>query len=117
MTKIYRTIFFQSPAPICMFYFAHPFGISTPQQSKTQNKTENYRQKIVNNESSIKPKSTKTREKYYHPNYDEHRMATYTQWPRDTWRRDYVLPPLVQLLAVQKGESFSLLLIDRMGVT
>lgn len=83
-----------------MFYFAHPFGITTPPKIKTQNKTENYRQ----NESYIKVKSTKTREKYYNLNYDEHRMATYTPWPRDTWRRDYVLPPLVQLLAIQKGE-------------
>lgn len=88
-----------------MFYFAHPFGISTPQKNKTQSKTENYREKIVVNERSyIKVKPTKTREKHYHANYDEHRMATYTPWPRDTWRRDYVLPPLVQLLAVQKGE-------------
>ena len=63
-------------------------------------------------------KSTKTREKHYHPNYDEHRMATYTPWPRDTWRRDYVLPPLVQLLAVQKGElKNTILLIDWMGAT
>ncbi len=87
-----------------MFYFAHPFGIKTPPNNKVQNTTENYRKKSVNNERYIQIKSTRTREKYLHPNYDEHRIATYTAWPRDTWRRDYVLPPLVQLLAVQKGE-------------
>lgn len=87
-----------------MFYFAHPFGITTPPKKKIQNKTENYRQKSVDNESYVKLQSTKTCDKYYHRNYDEHRMATYTPWPRDTWRRDFVLPPLVQLLAVQKGE-------------
>lgn len=65
---------------------------------------ENYRQQTVNNEKRVKRQSTKTREQHYNQNYDEHRMATYTPWPRDTWRRDYVLPPLVQLLAVQKGK-------------
>ncbi|KAJ6634897.1 hypothetical protein Bhyg_13478, partial [Pseudolycoriella hygida] len=100
VSGIYRNIL-QSPAPICMFYFAHPFGISSPKQNINENVTENYRQKVLNNENYINFKSTKARERNYHPNYDEHRMASYTPWPRDTWRRDYVLPPLVQLLAVQ----------------
>lgn len=87
-----------------MFYFAHPFGITTPPKNKQRtSEAENYRQKTIKSESFMKL-TTKTREEHYHPNYDEQRMSTYTAWPRDTWRRDYVLPPLVQLLAVQKGE-------------
>ncbi|XP_062698955.1 uncharacterized protein LOC109424083 isoform X5 [Aedes albopictus] len=32
-TTVYRIL--QSPAPICMFYFAHPFGISSPAATTT----------------------------------------------------------------------------------
>ncbi|XP_055608451.1 uncharacterized protein LOC129755813 isoform X4 [Uranotaenia lowii] len=32
-TSVYRIL--QSPAPICMFYFAHPFGISSPADSSS----------------------------------------------------------------------------------
>ncbi|XP_052566873.1 uncharacterized protein LOC120413947 [Culex pipiens pallens] len=36
-TTVYRIL--QSPAPICMFYFAHPFGISSPATVSTSSKS------------------------------------------------------------------------------
>lgn len=80
-----------------MFYFAHPFGISTPLSVDTANKTPNgyidgYKKRRGGGSNQNRT--------------DNDRMASFIPWPRDTWKRDYILPPIVGMLARQMGKIF-----------
>lgn len=111
-----------------MFYFSHPFGISTPVTETsgaltvTDNNTKNThsncvtstnRRKNYNENSNDYSFSTNTsnnkrklqREMQTENIYpDDNHTLAYVPWPRDTWRREYDLPPLVQLLSMQNGK-------------
>ena len=88
----------QSPAPVCMFYFAHPFGIATPpvravclrdddlQMSESHQR--NAKQRIGIADWNVN---------------DEQHMAAYVPWPPDTWQNDAVLPPLIHVLQQRLG--------------
>ena len=83
-----------------MFYFAHPFGISTP---SSVNQSFDFA-----NDQAETPKekpNKKIREKYASAGGGaSNHMETYIPWPEDTWKRDNILAPLVQLLAQQLGK-------------
>ncbi|XP_055640709.1 uncharacterized protein LOC129778078 isoform X4 [Toxorhynchites rutilus septentrionalis] len=178
-TTVYRML--QSPAPICMFYFAHPFGISSPATTSTPSKsaapippkptepnhrksapqpapnckqqppkTEIVRQRPENREDSKKtsvvtirnekpaPKSIKPENRVKlkkaknssnlsvaagatqttlsvkphskakrRPNVAEldTRQTTLIPWPSTIWNRDFLIPPLLQVLAKQHGRK------------
>lgn len=92
-----------------MFYFAHPFGVSTPlapidlsendessssstpPQSRQNAMRQMLKEKCMQNES-VTASTT-----------EDSRLASYVPWPERTWRRDNVLPTIVELLAKQKG--------------
>lgn len=94
---------FQSPAPICMFYFSHPFGIASPPNYVDNNKMCSQEQ-IKNGQINYVNCKSKTNHVKKKKNVSASKKLTYIPWPRDTWRRDYILPPLVQMLAKQMGE-------------
>lgn len=86
---------FQSPAPICMFYFAHPFGgIATP--SSTSNSIDPF--------GGMRTVETT-------PNAREHQaehLCDFVPWPRQTWQCQDVLAPLVNALQKQIGKEKSI---------
>lgn len=102
-------IFLQSPAPICMFYFAHPFGIASP-QSKQKSKPIQSHNLAVSSLQSTSIERVGELSFTSNQTLGTHKGGilgrnTYTPWPIETWRRDHnILPPLVQVLASQMGE-------------
>lgn len=93
-----------------MFYFAHPFGVSTPfaqldlsgNESSTSSSTtppqsrQNAMRQILREKCMKNDSRTTT-------NVNDPRLASYVPWPEKTWRRDDVLPTIVEILAKQKG--------------
>lgn len=105
-----------------MFYFHHPFGISTPSTVKTGNSNK-----------TAAPKKKKSQSKYTTTTYvvteiqknsggddkDEQQDVDRESreksrnfvrshdglypWPRDLWSHEYILPPLLQVIE-QHGE-------------
>ncbi|XP_065095605.1 uncharacterized protein LOC135717437 isoform X2 [Ochlerotatus camptorhynchus] len=63
-TTVYRIL--QSPAPICMFYFAHPFGISSPAATSGSTSSKAVAPKAPKIEPSRKPVPLPA------PKYDRH---------------------------------------------
>ncbi|XP_058454167.1 uncharacterized protein LOC131432101 isoform X7 [Malaya genurostris] len=175
-TTVYRLL--QSPAPICMFYFAHPFGISSPAGEVTSRKTtvqrptecdscqkqavplpasKNERQvpntftgtedqlkKVPNGMTMHCGKSTakqmksenraKSKKTKHGPNCTgaaavktmtesfsmkphskskkranlielDCRQTPLTPWPSTIWNRDFLIPPLLRVLAKQHGRK------------
>lgn len=89
-----------------MFYFSHPFGISTPviiQNQKNLNEfcTQTSPQKFVKKDRNGKIESGRNWNLL-----DENRLSAFVPWPKDTWKREHVLPPLVQMLAKKQGEFY-----------
>lgn len=90
----------QSPAPVCMFYFAHPFGgIATP--SSTSYSIDPYAGMPT---ASKTPNSKRTNP----PNQmNQQHLNDFTPWPRQTWQQSRdVLSPLIQALQRQIGKRF-----------
>lgn len=94
-----------------MFYFAHPFGISSPlttvsstarthQQESSNVKTpQNFVRRNVKHPTCRQTTSTAS------VGRAQSHVASYIPWPENTWRRDEnILPTLVQALATQMGE-------------
>ncbi|GAB0097412.1 hypothetical protein DMENIID0001_130490 [Sergentomyia squamirostris] len=97
VSGVYQNIL-KSPAPICMFYFSHPFGITSPIEGKSGKLSATPQD--LGGERQKNP----TR-KGQRIGIDQVRKTTLTPWPRDTWRREFYLPPLVQLIARQNGRK------------
>lgn len=103
----------QTPTPICMFYFSHPFGISTPSST---NNADN-----VGSEKPPKKGSKYTTTTYLvteiqKNNSDESqdegqtRKHPYTDRELIPWPKNFLLPPLIQLLEKKHGNwLFSLI--------
>lgn len=117
--KIKHKMYFQSPNPICMFYFGHPFGIQTPSgcgRSATMTNASSptcefyfggrdYRHNVRRRNST----QQHTQQEPIHKNQgngesNARRRASLVPWPRNTWSRDNALPPLLQILARQYGK-------------
>lgn len=91
-----------------MFYFAHPFGIASPATSTTTNinhQSQNSTPYHDHRKGCVRRKSRSVRHTDYEAAIERH-VSSYIPWPEDTWKRDYILPPLVQLLATQLGKLF-----------
>lgn len=99
----------KSPAPVCMFYFAHPFGVSSPSLGSTR----------TSNNQSLRSSASMTPfqgiqghlwGRCWHNNCPtecvEGHMTAYVAWPIDTWRTEHILPPIVRVLQKQKGNKF-----------
>lgn len=86
-----------------MFYFAHPFGISSPLTADRSTGCD-HRQQPHN----VKTPKNCIRRNIQHPiepRRTQSHVASYIPWPENTWRRDdNILPTLVQALATQMGE-------------
>ncbi|XP_055678113.1 uncharacterized protein LOC129786886 [Lutzomyia longipalpis] len=97
VSGVYQNIL-KSPAPICMFYFSHPFGIISPVGA-------------TSGKSSTTPKGCELvngRKKKGARKFgegDQVRKTPLIPWPRDTWRREISLPPLIQLIARRNGRK------------
>ncbi|XP_058822740.1 uncharacterized protein LOC131684155 isoform X4 [Topomyia yanbarensis] len=179
-TTVYRIL--QSPAPICMFYFAHPFGISSPAVESSPGKTVTTRppesescrkpvplpaskceqepvkttmensvrqrpldelKRIPNGVTMccgrpaakpIKPENRTKSKKNKHSSTGtgliakteaevlsvkphaksvkrvnlielDSRQTPLTPWPSTIWNRDFLIPPLLQVLAKQHGRK------------
>lgn len=93
---------FQSPDPVCMFYFAHPFGgIATP--SSTSYSIDPY---------VGMPTAEKTPHTVKHENAPSNRctqqhLNDFTPWPRQTWQSKDLLSPLIQALQKQIGKPYT----------
>lgn len=115
-----------------MFYFCHPFGISTPGTAKLNNNI--YRMGAYDTAAAEISNLHQTygvdeSKRYRHHGYNRQLPKTATNqwkescgttetgsteqsnrtslipWPMETWKNDLVLPTLVQLIARQKGEK------------
>lgn len=86
-----------------MFYFAHPFGISSPLTTVSSTVCAHRQQP-----TDVKTQPNFARRNIQHPTCRQTTSATpasYKPWPENTWRRDEnILPTLVQALATQMGE-------------
>lgn len=94
---------FKSPDPVCMFYFAHPFGgIATP--ASTSYSIDPY---------AGMPTAEKTSHNVKHENPASNRCCTqqhlndFTPWPRQTWQSKDLLSPLIQALQKQIGKLYT----------
>lgn len=102
----------QSPKPICMFYFSHPFGIASPSSTASTNAGKTTRTAAASQQAKKQSKYTTTTylvteiqrndpEEYVKkPNTSKvEKDSTRIPWPKNTWSRsDNVLPPLLQIV-------------------
>lgn len=127
--------YFQSPAPICMFYFSHPFGIATPLQTAKSTppiaNTKRIQQQYTyiyhnNNNNNLDESTTKQQEfcRNYYPqckfqlkrgeihnsssSLGESHTDNYIPWPKETWSREFILPQLVEMMASRMGKYYLL---------
>lgn len=94
-----------------MFYFSHPFGIASPpnypeETNKSRNQQTNNGPSINYNVTSCKSNHNNMNSKKKSSKDCSNKKSTYIPWPHDTWRRDYILPPLIQMLAKQMGQFY-----------
>ncbi|XP_059611805.1 uncharacterized protein LOC132258492 [Phlebotomus argentipes] len=79
-----------------MFYFSHPFGISSPVDA-------------TSGKLSSSPKDTDCPKRLARRGRrfegDQARKTPLIPWPRDTWRREFSLPPLIQFIARRNGRK------------
>lgn len=138
----------QSPAPICMFYLSHPFGVVSPSSGSDAFKSRTFssypgrddqivsgdnddgdgndalyqrrRRKQLGEKPVVLNRTNARRREDWSGNLtgcnhdarttsglrDSSRMRSghLIPWPRDTWRREFVLPPLIQFRGKQKGK-------------
>lgn len=103
----------QSPAPVCMFYFAHPFGgIATPTSSSysIHGQDDGSTMGETPNTSSSKTKPFGWCDRMHftielEPQQQQEHVHEYIPWPQETWICDDVLlQPLIQALREQFGE-------------
>ncbi|CAO1411872.1 unnamed protein product [Diamesa serratosioi] len=104
ISGIYKNMI-KSPTPICMFYFSHPFGISSPSSTTPSDKDKNKKsskyttttylvteiQKNHTDELQEAPKNTKEV-------FVDDRVLT-------PWPKSLLLPPLLQLLERKHGKK------------
>lgn len=105
----------QSPAPVCMFYFAHPFGISST--ATTQSRLSMAQTAPGTGATSTRPTPTPFQGHFAGPwncmtassdhtidsyaaiidggqCFDGH-VTAYMPWPADTWRREHIWSPIL----------------------
>ena len=95
-----------------MYYFSHPFGISTPQNRKQELLVSTTLEKSIKtpNNYTNNNNNNKLQNLIIHNNKrryieTELRLTPLIPWPRDIWsRQDYDLPPLLQILAQKNGQ-------------
>lgn len=103
-----------------MFYFAHPFGVSSPSLGSTRTSNN----QSLRSSASMTPfqgiqgqlwgrcwhnncsTASTNRTEYVHHECVEGHMTAYVPWPIDTWRTEHILPPIVRVLQKQKGNKF-----------
>lgn len=106
----------QSPSPVCMFYFAHPFGgIATPPVSTAQqnpifaNDNRRYGLESSASDNSFGYKMTNdwwwwNEMRDQHLRYGMQHAQNYVPWPKETWEmQQYMLPPMIQMLHQKIG--------------
>lgn len=135
-SNVHFPIVFQSPAPVCMFYFAHPFGISSASSRSAAAAAACHRHRSHTQSSSVMTSASSTtassramptpfqghrymgRGGYWHcmtasssidrnesaNSYLDNHVRAYVPWPMDTWRREFILPPIVGVLHRQRGK-------------
>ncbi|CRK97282.1 CLUMA_CG010677, isoform A [Clunio marinus] len=106
---ICKNILNKTPTPICMFYFSHPFGISTP---STANNVDNDlgRKKATKKSSKYTTTTylvTEIQKNHSDESQDEcqGKKQSYTDRDLIPWPKNFLLPPLVQLLEKKHGKK------------
>lgn len=91
-----------------MFYFAHPFGVSSPftpidlsgNESSSSSTPPQSRQNVMR---QVLKGKCRQNESVTASTAEDSRLASYVPWPEQTWRRDDILPTVIELLAKEKG--------------
>lgn len=96
--------FLQSPKPVCMFYFSHPFGISTPSSANNVGSTK--AQKKGSKYTTTTYLVTEIQKNLSEESQDEVEIKKhpYTERELIPWPRNFLLPPLIQLLEKKHGK-------------
>lgn len=94
----------QSPTPICMFYFSHPFGISTPSSANNVGSTKP--QKKGSKYTTTTYLVTEIQKNISEESQDdgEVKKQSYTDRELIPWPKNFLLPPLIQLLEKKHGK-------------
>lgn len=97
----------KSPAPICMFYFSHPFGISTPgSANKSGNVGSTPTTKKASKYTTTTYLVTEIQKNHSDGSQDEAepKKHPYTDRELIAWPKNFMVPPLVQLLEKKHGK-------------
>lgn len=99
----------QSPTPICMFYFSHPFGISTPSSANNAGNVDGAKPpKKGSKYTTTTYLVTEIQKNHSDGSVDEceTKKHPYTDRELIPWPKNFLLPPLIQLLEKKHGEYF-----------
>lgn len=113
-------ITFQTQTPVCMFYFSHPFGISTPSSANNSCNVQQHNVEEKKNTQRKKKSSKYTTTTYLVTEIQKNlsgdegsqdeccEMRKSSQFITDRellpWPKNLMLPPLIQLIEKKQGK-------------
>jgi hypothetical protein len=104
--------YFQAKTPVCMFYFSHPFGISTPSSANNIEQQQQQQQQCSKKAKRKGSKYTTTtylvteiQKNHSDGSQDESDAKKNSFADRELlpWPKNFLLPPLVQLIEKKHG--------------